>query len=389
MFSNAASFGVAPSGTIDHFINSIDTSNTVDSKPIQYLVNKTNQHVSGEPGYVAIVNSTGMTIENLTLGSNLQGILAAYSSQINVTNVQSTPLFAPYDGIDFYEVDNSTVQNTNLAGDAVLGIMLDHSDNNLVANNVISSSFAGISLHNSMDCSIVANNLSNYNTVFDLDTVNGSVFFHNNILGSAHCFIVSPSGAKFDNGYEGNYWIDYHGLDVNGTGINLPPYPIDMYNYDNCPLIKPWSATRIFNRNWTAKNPIITMKLSTCSNSTLSSSIVFTRYDSVIVGGMNFSKGRFSLNVTAGYQGFLNVTIPRNWLDGIFDVLVDGGNVGWDETGNATISSVYFAFGPGAHAIKIEGFVAGNIPGDINGDGIVSLSDLVLLANNYGSTEHP
>jgi hypothetical protein len=189
-----------------------------------------------------------------------------------------------------------------------------------------------------------------------------------------------------------------HGPDVNGTGINYPPYPIPTtIDTDYYPLIQPWSAARIFNRTLAKQNPLglpWVMKLTTCSNSTLSSSLVFTRYDwsTVLIGGMNFSKGRISLNASAGYDGFMNITIPRNWLDGIFNVSVDGiylSSVSWAKTENTTFSSVYFAFVQGIHAIGVEGLAAGNISGDLNGDGKVSLADLVILANNYGSSEYP
>ncbi len=249
----------------------------------------------------------------------------------------------------------------------------------------------------SVNCSIVANNLTNIvGYQFAFSNASSAVIFHNNIQAYVKTQNMYSPDIRFDNGYEGNYWSDYVGQDLKGTGIGSPSYNISAggtYYHDYYPLMQPWSETRLYNRTWMdsqGRDFQSAIKLSTESNSTLSSSVSFTKYDTVLVGVSYFSKGEISLNATAGYEGFLNITIPRNWLDGIFNVSINGGNCScWVETHNMTCSSTYITFGQGTCTIRIEGLEAGNIHGDINGDGKVGLADLVIMAQNYGSYENP
>src|SRR4030042_1326444 len=52
---------------LSHFTQDIDTSNTVNGKPTYYWINRIETAVPTDAGYVALVNCTRMTIQNLTL----------------------------------------------------------------------------------------------------------------------------------------------------------------------------------------------------------------------------------------------------------------------------------------------------------------------------------
>jgi len=90
----------------------------------------------------------------------------------------------------------------------------------------------------------------------------------------------------------------------------------------------------------------------------------------------------FNLTGPSGYPGFCNVTIPKQVMNGTYAVLVNGTAIAYTQTENATHYILNFTYSQGFNQIK----VLLTIPGDINGDRKVSLSDLVLLANAYGST---
>lgn len=63
--------------------------------------------------------------------------------------------------------------------------------------------------------------------------------YRNNFL-SPWLQISGFSNNTWDNGYEGNYWSNYNGSDLNGDGIGDLPYIIDENNQDNYPLINPY-----------------------------------------------------------------------------------------------------------------------------------------------------
>jgi parallel beta-helix repeat protein len=74
MRGNIYNFGVFGS-ELSHFINDVDSSNTVDGKLVYYWVDRSDEVVPSDAGYVAVVNSTGITVKNLDLKNNEQGIL--------------------------------------------------------------------------------------------------------------------------------------------------------------------------------------------------------------------------------------------------------------------------------------------------------------------------
>jgi hypothetical protein len=94
------------------------------------------------------------------------------------------------------------------------------------------------------------------------------------------------------------------------------------------------------------------------------------------------------LNATSGYSGFLNITIPRKWIDGPFNITIDG--IEKNEyvlTIDESYTSIYITYNSGTHILKIKGTERGSITGDLNGDGTVDLFDAVILARNAGATE--
>lgn len=60
-------------------------------------------------------------------------------------------------------------------------------------------------------------------------------------MGNTKQVLVDASGANifWDNGFEGNYWSDYNGTDIDEDGIGDSPYIIDENNMDNYPLMEP------------------------------------------------------------------------------------------------------------------------------------------------------
>ncbi len=75
---------------LSQLVNDIDTSNTINGKPIYYWINQSDKTVPSDAGYVAIINSTNITVEGLNLENNGQGVLIAYSSNVTVEDCNLT-----------------------------------------------------------------------------------------------------------------------------------------------------------------------------------------------------------------------------------------------------------------------------------------------------------
>jgi len=150
--------------TLSDLTNNIDTSNTVDGKPIYYWINETDRTVPLDAGYVALVNCTSITVENLNLTNNGEGVILAYTR-------------------------NSTIANNNMTGNYRESVRLFESSNNTISeNHAVKSGYLGISMINSSYNTICRNKLAREIGIFIVIHLSSSSFnniYENNITTSA------------------------------------------------------------------------------------------------------------------------------------------------------------------------------------------------------------
>lgn len=387
--NNGYNFKISGS-MLDHYVHDIDASNTINGKPIYYWVNKTAGSIPSDAGFAAIVNSTDIIVENLTsLGSSYAGVLVAYSSRIVLRDFQCRNSYVNFDrAIEFKNVESSVIQNVTLTCNIVTALVLDEARNNSIIDNVITADFGrlggGIAMLNSSGNQVIANNVSRAYFLIGLEDSDGNIFSRNNFVDYDNRLLVSSSYNTFDNGYEGNYWSDYrdkypNATEVDGTGIWDTPYA-STNSPDNYPLVSKWTANRTFKRPMTSEPyPNSTQKLNAYSNSTLGN----------LPLGFSFNRttAQISLKATTGYPAFLNITIPRNWIDGPFNVTANGEPMQFSVEANATHSCISITYPQGRYTIQVKGTEVGSIKGDLNNDGKVNILDAIILANNFGSKE--
>jgi hypothetical protein len=65
-----------------------------------------------------------------------------------------------------------------------------------------------------------------------------NTFYHNNFFDFYWSKNLTSSTNMWDNGFEGNYWNDYQGIDSNHNGIGDAPHLIDANNQDRYPLVE-------------------------------------------------------------------------------------------------------------------------------------------------------
>ena len=70
-----------------HFIHTITTSTRVDGKPVYYWVGEEDAEVPGDAGFVAVVDSSNITVRDMTLTGNHMGVLIASSAGTQVLNI--------------------------------------------------------------------------------------------------------------------------------------------------------------------------------------------------------------------------------------------------------------------------------------------------------------
>ena len=266
--------------------HSIDTSNTVNGKPVRYYKNQSGITIpAGGAGQVILANCTDFVIENQNLSETGRGIAIAFSSNIIVMNnscsnsaggiylassssntINSNNCSSnSWHGIYIDSSSNNTISNNNCS-DSSQGIYLCRSSGNTLINNTCSNNDFGISLEESSSDNILSYNncssnswhgiylgyLSNNNTIawnqVCSNTLQGvyiqsgsnnmiwnNTFIGNNGAGSVYDInhiqaYDGGAGNRWNSsgtphGY-GNYWSDWQGRDFNMDGIQDAPYNI-------------------------------------------------------------------------------------------------------------------------------------------------------------------
>ena len=233
---------------LNQLINDIDASNTADGKPIYYLVNKHDLNVSSDAGYVALVNCTGITVQNLDLSNNGQGVMLGFTTN---STIQDNNLSNNLDGIWVVSSSNNIISGNNITatefGIAFVnyGNVID-SANNVIANNIIDSNKRGIWLSRNNN-TFVGNIFTNNVAAVWISGSSNNHFYLNNFVNNTDDvfdlsygvpFLGSSSHNIWDNGTIGNYWNYYNATDNNNDGLADIGYVIYEDNIDNYPLME-------------------------------------------------------------------------------------------------------------------------------------------------------
>lgn len=212
MTDSQYNFGVFGS-ILPDFVQEIDVSNLVNGKPVIYLLNETNVEVPSDAGYVAAVNCSSITIQNLNLTNNLQGVLFVYTT-------------------------NSTIKNNTIA-DNRYGIYLDYSPSNKISRNDMTNNLDSISIENSLNCEVTLNKIvNNVRGYYGVELINssdssivGNIIANNSIFGilvqeSSSCEVVENIATEC--GWPGIWIVRSDGCTIvennasnNGDGIKL------------------------------------------------------------------------------------------------------------------------------------------------------------------------
>jgi len=239
---------------LSDFINDIDSSNMVDGRKIYYFVNTSNVVIDPgsfpDAGFLALVNSTQISVRDLTLQRNGVGLLFAFTKDSQVQNVT---LLNNDLGFHLCHTSNILFTSSRMQHNDD-GVLLDAGERVVIHNNDISNNDIGISITGvTRNNSIVGNNIINngVGTVFCCVDSNYNTIYHNNFINNTSNVGSLGQTNSWDESYPcgGNYWSDYNGTDLYGGPFqNIPgsdeigdtPYVIDASNQDNYPLTRPY-----------------------------------------------------------------------------------------------------------------------------------------------------
>jgi len=280
---------------MQHFLHYIDVSNLVDGKPVYYWVNRHRELVPLDASYVALVNCTEMTVRNITVTDNMQGLLLAYTRDSYITN--------------------NTITNN------YKGICVCWSSYNEISGNNVTKNEFGVWLQGSLN----------------------NTFHHNNFIDNTCQIDTFDSKSVWDSGYPlgGNYWSGYAGFDSNLDAIGDTAYLIHGNDIDNYPLMGLFFS---FNTSLGYCVDVI-------SNSTVEGFQYFESNSTVKIYVSNSS--------TTQTHGFCRICVPHTLMNvSNIAVIIDNGLTSvlynnYTLYDNGTYRWIYFAYENTAHEICV------------------------------------
>jgi len=350
---NSNTYSIYVSGTqLGHFTQSVDASNLVNGKPVYYLVNQQDSLISPvthpQIGYLALVNSDNVTVEGLTLASDYQGLLLAYTTNSKIRN---NKMENNYYGLRLFSASYNTFSRNNITKNQN-GVNLDASSYNTISeNHIATNNEKGVSLYKSSDYNTISNNniTSNKAGVY----LDGSV--RNTVQGN---HIITNAIYGIDLFTSSNNSISRNYLAKNGIGVEL----ISSSNYNS-----------IFRNNVTQNinNGIV---LSDSSN-----------YNSVSINSITNNAVGIYIDYSSNSSNFYANNITDNEIAGI-DLGEAGDNKFFHNnfSGNAIHVEILV---PGYVNVWDDGYPSGgnywsNYTGtDEDGDGIGDVPHIIDLGN--------
>ena len=180
-------------------------------------------------------------VENNSILETATGIYTVYAyNTVIAENVIS--IIGNINGIMMWHSSNNAIINNMVSAseerDRSSGLLLySSSKNNIIQGNTFNKFPRGISVFFSSDGNTINNNeiSSIFESVF-IDDSSGNTVYNNNFLGEPG---YDDGINKWDFEGKGNYWDKYVGTDSNGDEVGDVSYPVKLGGVDNYPLIKP------------------------------------------------------------------------------------------------------------------------------------------------------
>jgi nitrous oxidase accessory protein len=207
----------------------------------------------GNDRAIYLDGATNCEVSSSNLADNGYGVYCDNASNNTISSSIATGeqggAKALGDGIYMYYSDANTITHTNLSANHVFGISLYHSSGNTITNNsILNNQDIGVRLRESNNNTLTFNTIiGNVNLGILSITESGDKIYLNNFISQPNSIsealensLSSPQqlfytfGGAIHHGYMGNYYSDYKGSDVNGTGIGSPA----SVNGDKYPIVQ-------------------------------------------------------------------------------------------------------------------------------------------------------
>lgn len=235
-FANSGNGMAVYAETIEGGINDVDTTNTIDGKPIYYWVNQAGKQVPDDAGYVVLVNSTRILVEDI-LPTNVQGMSVLFT---NETTIERNTFSNAVVGIYFSDSHNNTLKDNLFSNCKGYGMIFQgRSSHNVIRENVFIDNGHSTDRWDHMSgiyidwgsWNVVSDNVFRENGIgIEISSNNNQIFCNEIINNDMYGILLrTPSSGNLivannfsNNGYVHPEWGDIGGsLIVTGSGNTI------------------------------------------------------------------------------------------------------------------------------------------------------------------------
>ncbi|MFX1475314.1 MAG: NosD domain-containing protein, partial [Promethearchaeota archaeon] len=346
-----------------------------------------NNTVVGTSHGIYVRYSPNNNLEQNEIRSKITGIASVSS---DYTNILNNTVYDCAHGIELFSSTYNTVF-ANTAGQNGYGLYLAYANDNTISSNLASNNDWGIRLYESGSNTIIENTFSfNGYGVELISSSTGNTIAWNNILNNTlQMHQDSTSGGntwnkKTGGTTYGNYWSNYTGEDTDNPPDGVGDTRIPHFGVDYYPLINPWSTI----------HDVAVVTVTTSDNAVCQGELL-----NITVVVRNEGTTTETFNVTAKYfnriiETKLVTNLARlNTTTLVFTWNTQDVPTGFDYEISAVASHATGNPGTGETDKADNAFVDGTVSiepasllGDINGNLIVDIHDLHMLAQAFGST---
>ncbi len=307
--------------------HTIDSSNTVNGKPIFYCKNQTGSIVPAGVGQVILVNCTGIVIENRIITNASYGIILGFSSNNIIGNCTLSGIYHSYSS-------NNTISSNIASNNSNYGIHLSYSSDITIINNIFCNNYySGIAITFSNNITIAGNNGSNngYDGI-GISNGNNNIISNNVVSDNSDDGIILSDSSN--NTISNNTVIDnsngiylYFGCNnntlTNNTAIN------NWYGFHLTPL---WVLAPSCNNNTLINNMVsgnhYGFLIARCYYNTLTNNTALNNWYGIVLTSSN-NNSVYHNNIVNSYYQATDDNGVNSWDSGY----PSGGNYWSDYSG--------------------------------------------------------
>ena len=325
------------------YFNEVDTSNTVNGKPVYYCMNKTNWTVPSDAGEVLLINCTNCTVSNITINHTSIAIELAYSSGNLISqNILHSNTDAAID-LDCAENNNNIIKE-NIISENSYGIDVDSSHGTVIQGNVLFDTGTGVSFDSSQGSIISDNTIqdclygmyfvgSSLNTLTDNILLNSSGFglyflaspqnvLRSNAMGNCSLMVYGNSLAEYLNDVDTSNTVNgkpvYYRIDQSDTAVPKDAGEVILVHCRGCSI-----------QDLTLDSGTVGITLAYCSDTRIRGNVIQSQRrtgidlasggnDNTIIQGNTIQGNRYGVDIEYCTETTLKYNLIRSNDYGVF-----------------------------------------------------------------------